>query len=133
MVPAIEECFDRVLYCLRESRNNLPRDTDLRSILKTQRVILRTVIEAVLLLGKVSLETAQYMAADPDHPMWQDKALYDRVYDSLGPSNQACLEVAHSIQQKLIRLADLANGIKSLGKRRMVTSACRTISQTHRL
>ncbi|KAL2869651.1 5'-methylthioadenosine/S-adenosylhomocysteine nucleosidase family protein [Aspergillus lucknowensis] len=104
----VESCFKETSSALRRSRRWLPRDTDVRRILKTQRAKFRTVVETLLSHATESPDDAQNMAMDYDHQGWQSRTIGSRVGSHLGSESGFCLEVVLEIQQKLLMVEDCA-------------------------
>jgi hypothetical protein len=82
-LPTIESSFKNALACFKQYRKCLPRDTDLKSRLKTQRVVFSS--------------DAEILLSDP----------LDSVNDHLGSSKKVCLEVTLAIRTKLEEIEDI--------------------------
>ncbi|KAL4744849.1 hypothetical protein BDW72DRAFT_208684 [Aspergillus terricola var. indicus] len=97
---------------LRQCRRCLPRDTNLRRILKTWRTKFRTGVETLLANGTGSSDDAQSMVTDCNHQGWQSSDVGRSICDHLGSVSGFCFEVVLEIQQKLSTYKTLAVWLK---------------------
>jgi predicted DsbA family dithiol-disulfide isomerase len=100
-LPTVETDFKQALAALKVCRKHLPRDTDLRGILKTQRAMFGTFLQNVLLTDNISLQETQNMAINKDHLMWSHETLHSHLSSHLAASTEACYEVIKNIKEKL--------------------------------
>ncbi|KAL2828864.1 hypothetical protein BJY01DRAFT_255211 [Aspergillus pseudoustus] len=107
-----ESCFQQTSSTLRRCKSGLPRDTDLRRILKTRRAKFRSAVETLLAFATGSPDNAQSMATDSDHQGWQSKNIGSSIYSYLGSASEFCVNVVSEIQQKLSIIEGLAVGLK---------------------
>ncbi|KAJ0426159.1 hypothetical protein BJY00DRAFT_127026 [Aspergillus carlsbadensis] len=103
-----DDCFKQTSSVFRQCRKSLPRDTDVRRILKTQRAKFRTAVETLLSRATGSPDDAQIMATDSGHKGWQIEDLRDSIYSHLGSACGLGLEIVREIQQKLSLVEGLA-------------------------
>lgn len=82
-LPTIESSFKNALAYFKQYRKYLPRDADLKSTLKTQRVVFSS--------------NAEILSSDPS----------GSVNDHLGSSKKVCLEVILAIRTKLEEIEDI--------------------------
>ncbi|KAL2849694.1 hypothetical protein BJX68DRAFT_94769 [Aspergillus pseudodeflectus] len=94
-------CFKQTSLVFRQCRKSLPRDTDVRRILKTQRAKFRTTIETLLSQATGSPDDAQSMVVDSQHKGWQSKDIRNSIYSHLGSGCELGLKIIMDIQQKL--------------------------------
>ncbi|KAJ5667317.1 hypothetical protein N7507_003181 [Penicillium longicatenatum] len=87
VLSAVNLRFKSVLACFKANRKRLPRDADLKSLLKTQRVVFLDILEA---MSSTTLEPA-----NTDH-------------DS---TNKLRLDGAQAIQTKLEEIEDITNSL----------------------
>ncbi|KAJ5531313.1 hypothetical protein N7527_004706 [Penicillium freii] len=83
VLPTIESSFKVTLACFKQSRKYLPRDVDLKSTLKTQRVIFSSNVEIL----------------SSDAP--------DSLNNPLDSSSSICLELSLAIRTKLEEIEDI--------------------------
>ncbi|KAL4805218.1 hypothetical protein BDV18DRAFT_26107 [Aspergillus unguis] len=107
-----EICFRQTLSALRQCKRCLPRDTDLRRMLKTRRAKFRSDVETLLALGTGSPDDAQSMATDRNHQGWQSKDVGTSICSHLGSASEFCLNIVLEIQQKLLIVERLAVWLK---------------------
>ncbi|KAJ5809300.1 uncharacterized protein N7503_001518 [Penicillium pulvis] len=86
-LPAVKFGFKSALACFKVNRKHLPRDADLRSLLKTQRVIFLEILE------DISSNTSEY-------------AVHERIL-----SNKLHLDGAQAIRTKLEEIEDITNSL----------------------
>ncbi|KAJ5151021.1 uncharacterized protein N7482_010273 [Penicillium canariense] len=104
VLPTIELSFKNVLACFKQFRKHLPRDVDLRSTLKTQRVVFSSNVEML------SSDTS------------------DSVKDFLGSSKKICLEVTLAIRTKLEEIESMTRRLPAAMKeKRQPRSAADTL------
>ncbi|GLA37513.1 hypothetical protein AnigIFM63309_004452 [Aspergillus niger] len=84
--------FKSAIDCLKKCRNSLPRDTDLKRILKNQRLIMTDILEY--------LETDISVSVD----------------EHLGSSKEICLQLAAEIKRKLEEIEIITNGLPATTK-----------------
>lgn len=92
VLPTIESTFKVTLACFKQSRKYLPRDVDLKSTLKTQRVIFSSNVEILSL----------------DAP--------DSFNNPLDSSTSICLELSLGIRTKLEEIGDTATCLPVITK-----------------
>jgi hypothetical protein len=119
-LPTVETDFKQALAALKHSRKHLPRDIDLRGILKTQRAMFGTILRNVLLMDNISLQETQNMAINKDHPMWSHETLHSHISSHLVTSTEACFEVIQTIKEKLVVVESLTRRLGFAAKRKMV-------------
>ncbi|KAL3455277.1 hypothetical protein BJX64DRAFT_295203 [Aspergillus heterothallicus] len=109
----VESCFKETSSTLRQNKRWLPRDTDVRRILKTQRTKFRTVTETLLSYATDSPDDAQSMAMDYDHHSWCSKDIESRACNYLGSESGLCLKLVVELQEKLSMVADFAARLRA--------------------
>lgn len=92
VLPAIDSGFKRVIKSFREHRKYLPRDADLKKILKTQCFIVSDYAKSLSSEDKTSIN------------------------DRLGSSKSFCLEIALAIRKKLENIEDLTKRLPVITK-----------------
>ncbi|KAL4897872.1 purine and uridine phosphorylase [Aspergillus ambiguus] len=97
ILPSIELSFKSVISCFKHYRKYLPRDVDLKSILKTQRVVFSSNVEILTMDASGSIS------------------------DHLGSSQKLCLEVTLEIQAKLKEIRNIASRLPVATKAKVQT------------
>lgn len=92
VLPNIESSFKDALACFKQYRKYLPRDTNLKSTLKTQRVIFSSNME--ILSSNAS----------------------GSINDHVVASTKVCLEVTLAIQTKLKEIQDVTSRLPTATK-----------------
>ncbi|KAL3468895.1 hypothetical protein BJX99DRAFT_242540 [Aspergillus californicus] len=105
--------FKKTSSTLRECKRYLPRDTDVRRLLKTHRAKFLAGVEAFISQATNSPDEAHNMAADCGYHGWQSEEIADSAYRHLGLSYSFSLKVIKEAQQKLTKIVGLAKRLKN--------------------
>ncbi|KAL2844405.1 hypothetical protein BJX68DRAFT_269637 [Aspergillus pseudodeflectus] len=111
--PKIDAAFQFAQECIKQYRKQLPRDINVKTTLRTQRVVFSSNVHTMVTDASKLFDIGPDIIKDPHHPIWNDTLTAQGLINHLGPSYSVCLEVGLAIQAKLQDLALMATTVSS--------------------